>query len=98
MFNQTAGIDQDEILTAVGKRYRASVNELCTSNRRPMRAKQVAIYLLRKYTALTNQAIGEKFGMKYSAVSKAGMTIERLTEKDKSLRRDVQAIISSFEV
>ena len=63
-----------------------------------MRAKQTAIYLLRKYSALSNREIGERFGIKHSAVSKAGLYVERLMDVDKKLKRDVEAIISNFEV
>ena len=49
---RTDSLDQDEILTAVSKRYHRSVKEIYDSNRRPMRVKQVAIYLLRKYLSL----------------------------------------------
>lgn len=47
------------------------------------------MYLLHKYTGLTNQEIGEEFGMRYSAVSKAGLKIEKLIKDDKKLRRKV---------
>lgn len=56
------------------------------------------IHLLRKYTGLTNREIGEEFGMRFSAVSKAGLKIEKLIKDDKKLRPEVEGIVSSFEV
>jgi len=50
---------------------------------------------LRNYTGLTNQEIGDIVGMRYPAVSKAGLTIERLTEEDKKLKRTITKIVSS---
>ena len=61
-----------------------------------MRCKQVLIYLLRNYTGLTNQEIGDIVGLRYPAVSKAGLTIERLMEEDKKLKRTITKIVSSF--
>lgn len=87
-----------EIMDAVTKRYKISVADLRGRRTRPMRAKQVAIYLLRKYSTLTNREIGEDFGMQYSAVSKAGLNIERRMKDDKKLRHEVSDIISNFEV
>ena len=37
-------------------------------------------------------------GMKYSAVSKAGLSIERMSEKDKGMKKEIKELISNFEV
>ena len=63
-----------------------------------MRNKQILIYLLREYTGLTNQEIGDIVGMQYPAVSMAGKTIERLIEGDSAFKKVIQRIVFSFEV
>ena len=91
-------ITKEVIITSVTKRYKISLDDLHKSKARTMRARQVAIYLLRKYSALTNREIGEEFNMKHSAISKAGLLIENLIRNDRNLRRKVEGIISNFEV
>ncbi len=89
---------QGVIIDAVTRSYKISLADLRGRRTRPMRAKQVAIYLLRKYSALTNREIGEEFCMQYSAVSKAGLNIEQRMKDDRKLRHEVDEIISNFEV
>jgi len=85
------------IITAVTRHYRITIEELRRSKTRPMRARQVLIYLLRRYTGLTNREIGETVGMRHSAVSKAGLTIEQLLETDINMKREIKKIVSNFE-
>jgi hypothetical protein len=89
---------EQAIISAVAKQFKIPSQDLFASKSRPMRAKQVAIYLLRRHTSLTNREIGEMFGIGHSAVSKAGLYIEQLVAADKGLRRKVAQIISNFEV
>jgi putative transposase len=87
----------EAMIAAVVTYYQVTIDELRRSKARPMRARQMLVYLLRKYTGLTNREIGEMVGMQYSAVSKAGLTIERLLEGDKKLKRTITKIVSNFE-
>lgn len=86
------------IIRAVVTHFHTTLAKLRTSRARPMRTKQVLIYLLREYTGLTNQAIGDIVGMRYPAVSKTGLTIKRLLKEDKQLKRTINKIVSSFQV
>jgi putative transposase len=88
----------ERIIQAVLRHFHTTLRKLRESRTRPMRAKQIMIYLLREHTGLTNPAIGDMVGMRYPAVSKAGSTIERLLEEDKQLKRTVNKIVSSFQV
>jgi REP element-mobilizing transposase RayT len=88
----------EQIIRAVITHFHTTLRKLRMSKARPMREKQVLIYLLREYTGLTNQAIGDIVGMRYPAVSKAGLTIKRLLEEDKQLKRTINKIVSSFQV
>ncbi len=54
---------------------------MINSKTRPAVEKQIMIYLIRRYTELTNGEIGKIFKIKVqAAVSKAGIKIERLME------------------
>jgi len=48
------------------------------------------------FSRLTNPEIGRKFGISFSAVSKAAKNIEVLMGIDKRVRHKVGTIISSF--
>jgi putative transposase len=87
-----------EIVQAVVDHYRTTLDKLKASTTRPMRVKQVMIYILRSYTGLTNRGIGDLMGMSYSAVSKAGSTIKHLMEVDNKVKQTIKEIVSSFEV
>jgi chromosomal replication initiation ATPase DnaA len=52
---------------------------------------------MRELTGLNNSEIGEMFDMKFSAVSKAALSIEIEIKKDKGLRKEVKRLISNFE-
>jgi chromosomal replication initiation ATPase DnaA len=54
--------------------------------------------LMRRLTGMSNNAIGEKVGLKFSAVSKAGVNIEKQLKEDRGLKREVEEIVSKFEV
>lgn len=85
------------IIVAVTAYYRTALTEIKRSTARPMRAKQLLIYCLRTYTGLSNHQIGELVGIRPSAVSKAGMVIERLLETDRRIKRTIVTIVSKFE-
>ena len=88
----------ERIIRCVEKHFRTTLAQIKMSKTRPMWTKQVLIYLLREYTGLTNQAIGDVVNMRYPAVSKAGLTMKRLLEEDKRMQRTVNRIVSSFQV
>jgi len=87
----------ETIISRVTRHFGVTLNELKGSRTRPSRARQILVYLLRKYTGLTNREIGEVVGLRFSAVSKAGLQIERLMAVDKKINFYVKKIISNFE-
>lgn len=93
----TCSIEKDEIINTVAKRYGKTPEELCKSKKRPMKAKKVAIYLIKKFSALTNNRIGETFGITYSAVSKAISDLEKMISEDAGTRKEVKDLISHFK-
>jgi putative transposase len=93
----TRHISEEEIINTVAKRYGKTIEELCKSKKRPMKAKKIAIYLMKKLSNLTNNKIGENFGITYSAVSKATGDLETLISEDKTIKEEVEELISQFK-
>lgn len=91
------GVDIELITQETGKRYHKETGELYTARKKPVFARKVAIYLAKRLTCLTNVEIGNKFGITYSAVSKAAGDIERLRQEDENVNREVEEIISHFK-
>ena len=89
---------EQAIVKSVAKRFKVTLESLYKDKSRPLTARQIAIYLLRRYSTLTNREIGKKFGIGHSAVSKAGLHIERLMVHNLGLKREIEQIISNFEV
>ena len=60
--------------------------------------RSIAIFLMKKYTGLSNCEIGRIFGgLSYSGVSKVYRRFEEKIEKDSSLRRKIMAIMSNVK-
>jgi len=60
--------------------------------------RSIAIFLMKKYTGLSNCEIGKVFGgLSYSGVSKVYRRFKEKIEKDSSLRRKVMAIMSNVK-
>lgn len=91
------GIDIELITQEVGSRYHQEARELYAAKKKPVFARKVAIYLAKKLTCLTNVEIGAKFGITYSAVSKAAGDIERLMAENKKVNHEVEELISHFK-
>ena len=92
------GIDAELILDKAASYYKISIETIIKAKRRPLLAKQIAVYLLKKYTGLTNEQIGVKFEITYSAVSKIAKEAERLIKENKGVSADIENIISQFKV
>jgi putative transposase len=87
-----------QIIHSVEQHFRTTLEQIKANKTRPMRVKQVLIYLLREHTGLTNHTIGDMLGMRYPAVSKAGLTMNRILKEDKRMQRTIKRIVSSFQV
>ena len=95
--NISEGIDIELITQEVGSRYHQEARELYAAKKKPVFARKVAIYLAKKLTCLSNVEIGTRFGITYSAVSKAAGDIEHLRQEDKKVNREVEELISHFK-
>ncbi|MFH2138207.1 MAG: transposase [Candidatus Omnitrophota bacterium] len=95
VFLQTEPTD---IINLVAKHFKQEPEEIKISKKRPMTAKKMAIYLMRRKTNLTNNQIGKIFNMKFSAVSKAVVDFTRQIDSDKRLKMVVEMVTSKVEV
>ena len=76
------------------KEVGVSVDDLTSGKGEP---RDTVIYLIKKYTGLTNRQIGEIFGgLSYSAVAKVNQRFAEKLKKDKQLRRKVKNIIDNM--
>ena len=91
-------IEPQAIIKAVSDYFKISTEDIRYSKKRPLEAKQIAIYFIRRKTGLTNAQIGVLFGMKPSAVSMAALGFEKKAEKDNKLKSIRDEINCRFEV
>ena len=91
-------VDHEVIIAATSKAYDLERSLLFKSVKKPLLAKKVAVYLLKKYSSLTNKAIGEMFGISYSAVSKIDNNVGVIIAENRRVKNDIERIISHFKV
>lgn len=89
---------KDDIIKAITDKYRKTIEQIRISKHRPMKEKNLAVYLLRKYTSLTSKEIGIELGMKPMAVSKSALRMVRFISQDKGVKREVEEIMSTVKV
>jgi len=60
--------------------------------------RNIAIYLLKKHTGLTNRQIGELLGnISYLAVAKVYQRFSKKLNKDKALKKKIEEIMSNVK-
>ena len=92
------GVDPGIVIQEVAAYYKQDLEALRKAKKKPLLAKKIAIYLLKRLTALTNKEIGQEFGIGYSGVSWVAQDVERLIEENKKIKDDVEVIISHLKV
>jgi len=92
------GVAPDMIIQKVAAYYKQDKEVLYKAKKKPLLAKKIAVYLLKTLTALTNQQIGNEFGIGYSGVSWIARDVERLMREDKGIKDDIQMFISHLKV
>jgi hypothetical protein len=92
----SANVDKEDLVNTVAKAYNKNSDDLCKKNK-PLPERKIAIYLLKRFTQLTNSQIGERFGITFSAVSKAAKDADTLIQQDSKTKQRVERIISSFK-
>ena len=59
--------------------------------------RNIAIYLMKKWTSITNKQIGDLFGgLSFTAVSKANQRFIMRMKKDRNIRKKVDDIVRSM--
>jgi hypothetical protein len=88
----------EDVVREVAGVFRVREEAIKGKGRRDNRARKVAIYLVKRYSGLSNEEIGELFGgIHYSAVSKVSARVEREMEGDKKLSKLVEALNSKVK-
>ena len=97
VFNQTKVITVDKIQNIVSNFYSISLSEMLSQRRsRPLaRPRQIAMYLAKKLTTRSLPEIGRRFANRdHTTVIHAVKTINRLSEKDEELKKNINEIKS----
>jgi len=92
-------VSQARIAQRVARHYGVSVEALASDRRHRSLAlaRQVAMYLSRKYTERSLAEIGQFFGDRnHTSVKSAESKVQRLLQKNPVLAKDVEIIIDSF--
>lgn len=93
-------VDLDEIQEAVCEYYNLDVKDIQTKSRKRevAQARQVAMYLARKYTKKSLAVIGSEIGNRdHATVLHACKTVENLIETDKTIRQSLDTIESKLK-
>ncbi len=97
VFNQAKVITVDKIQNIVSNFYSISLSEMLSQRRsRPLaRPRQIAMYLAKKLTTRSLPEIGRRFANRdHTTVIHAVKTINRLSEKDDELKKNINEIKS----
>lgn len=92
---QSSSYTVEQIQLAVAKHFKIRVGDFKSSSklRSVARPRQIAMFLVRKYSSLGLKEIGEAFGGRdHSTVIHACREIERMIETDEELRKAVEAV------
>jgi putative transposase len=85
-----AGYESEEIIEAICDYFKVSRDDVLKDR---AKWRNMAIYLMKKFTGMTNMQIGQLFGdLSYSAVAKAYQRFSVNLRRDKALRKKVETI------
>jgi chromosomal replication initiator protein len=94
--NQPRRVSVDEVLQAISEHFEVDVDRVLESGRGTKEvalARQTAMYLLRRLTALSHKSIGKRFGNRdHSTVVHAIKTVEKLIREDQVFKSGVQML------
>ncbi|MGH7807562.1 MAG: transposase [Thermodesulfobacteriota bacterium] len=90
--------DAKDVVREVARKFGESEKAIKRKGSRDNRARKVAIYIVKRYSGLSNEEIGKIFGgIHYSAVSKVSERVQREMEVDKKLLRMIGRLNSQFK-
>jgi putative transposase len=87
-----------DVMKEVAKVFRADEEQLREKGRKDNTARKAAIYLVQRYSGLSNEEIGKIFGgIHFSAVSKASQRLKEEMADDRKLAKHIEKINSIFK-
>jgi len=89
-------ISTEDILDIVTKMTGKTKSQLLNAKNHRLKEKKIAIYLLKRFSNITNIEIGKMFDIGSTAISKAAKSVEVLMEEDSSFRKEMDKVISRF--
>ncbi len=88
----------EDILTAVAAVMETQEKAITRRGSRQPLARKMAIYLMKRYSGLSNQEVGEVFGgLHYSAVSQASIRFGKIVEGDRQLKNQLETVMSKVK-
>ena len=90
-------ITAEDVVLVVANKYKIKKEIIYLSKKKPILARKLSIYLVKRLSDLSNKEIGSSFNISYSAVSKAFGDMDRLIKEDKQLRKVAEDIFSHFK-
>ena len=87
----------DDVVAPV-KRYSMAREALRNHKKQPMKVKKFAIYLMERFSSLTNNKISKGFDITYSAASKAAGNNEKLIKQRQMCKEGDQRINFTIQV
>lgn len=85
-----------DLINKVATKYGKDAQELCAKKKTIAIERKIAMYLIKKYTALTNREVGQLFMISGTAVIKSFVLMERLIAEDKNLQKEMEIWFSVF--
>ena len=86
----------DHVIDTISAHFKVSRDDVFANSRG---YRNLAIYLMKRFTGMTNRQIGELFGsLSYSAVAKAHQRLSTKLRNDKSLRKTIEDIVKDMSL
>jgi putative transposase len=76
----------EKVMERISRAYRVNVRDMLKVTRRPNEARDVAMWLLRKEAGLGLKEIGERLGVRYSAVGNRMAVVRKRLEEDEGFK------------
>lgn len=86
----------EEIARVIAREYGKELEELRQFKNRPAKERNLAIYLMKRVSALSNIEIGKYFNISSTAVSKVVGKVEQERAEKKHFRAEVERLLSRF--
>jgi hypothetical protein len=87
-----------EILSVVSNYFKIHIEDIKDKRCRNNTAKKVAIYLMKRYSGLSNSEIGHMFGgVHYSAISQSSKRLAVEMENDENLHKLIRDLMSNVK-